>query len=145
MKKLICILFFVTLLTTVAKSQAPTTLEEYTYVVVGYKLQLNMKLEMKKGYHLNDLETFIEEDRRLEFKAFSRDGEKSPCAIMMIYYLPKGAAPLYYCIPSFNASSEIWDKFNKDISTGDDNPQQRLKFFAMSISRIMMKMNAETK
>lgn len=145
MKKIYSFLLILFTALNVAFAQTPTTLEEYTYVVVGYKLQLNMKLEMKKGYSLKDIDSFIEEDRRIEFKAFLRDGEKSPCAIMMIYYLPKGAAPLYYCIPSYNAPSEIWDKFYKDINTGDDNPQQRLKFFTLSISKIMMKINGEVK
>lgn len=143
MKK-ICYLIVLLIVSTIQlQAQAPTTIDEYTYVIVGYKQQLNLKLEMKNGYSIKDVDQFIEEDRRIEFKSLFRDKEKSPCAIMMIYYLPRGAAPLYYCIPTFNASSEIWDKFYKDINSGEDNPQQRLKFFALSISRIMMKINAE--
>jgi len=143
-KAILAILLFVVSVAAL-NAQAPTTLEEYTYVIVGYKLQLNMKLEMKKGYSLKDLDTYLEEDRKIEFKALMRDGEKTPCAIMMIYYLPKGAAPQYYCIPTYNAPPDIWDKYYASINFGEDNPQQRLKFFALSISRIMMKQLAELK
>jgi hypothetical protein len=144
MKKII-FAFILFALPAVTNAQAPTTLDEYTYVIVGYKLQLNMKLEMKKGYSLKDIDSYLEEDRKIEFKALTRDGEKAPCAIMMIYYLPHGAAPQYYCIPTYNAPPDIWDKYYASINFGEDNPQQRLKFFALSISKIMMKLNAEGK
>ena len=145
MKKVVSILFISFLFITESYCQSPTTLDEYTYVIVGYKQSLNLKLEMKKGYSLMNLDTYTDEDRRLEFKALYRDNEKSPCAVMMIYYLPKGAAPLYYCIPTYNAPADIWDKFYKDINTGDDNPEKRYRFFAISISKIMMKLNGEEK
>lgn len=145
MKKTFCLLTLFFLITGFGFSQSPTTLDEYTFVIVGYKQSLNLKLEMKKGYSLKDIDSYIDEDRRLEFKALYRDSEKNPCAVMMIYYLPKGAAPLYYCIPTNNASAEIWDKFYKDMSTGDDNPEKRYRFFALSISKIMMKLAGEEK
>ena len=145
MKKIIFTVILMWSAVMTVNAQAPTTLEEYTYVIVGYKLQLNMKLEMKKGYSLKDIDNYEEEDRRIEFKALTRNGEKSPCAVMMIYYLPHGEAPQYYCIPSYNAPSDTWDKYYASINFGEDNPQQRLKFFALSISKIMMKLNMETK
>ena len=104
-----------------------------------------MKLEMKKGYTLKDLDSYMEEDRKIEFKALTRDGEKAPCAIMMIYWLPHGAAPQYYCIPSYNAPSDIWDKYYTSIKTGSDNPEQRFRFFSLAIAKLMMKMNGDGK
>lgn len=145
MKK-VSILFLILFLNVVGlHAQAPTTLEEYTFVIVGYKLQLNMRLEMKKGYSLKDIDSYIEEDRKIEFKALTRDGEKAPCAIMMIYLLPHGAAPQYYCIPNATAPEDIWDKYYMSIKTGSDNPEQRFRFFSLAIAKLMMKMNAEVK
>ena len=143
LQKIFLFLFVSSLIASAGYCQAPTTIDEYTYVIIGYKQSLNLKLEMKKGYSLKDVVSYIDEDRRLEFKALYRTSEKAPCAMMMIYYLPRGAAPLYYCIPTYSASSDIWDKFYKDINTGDDNPEKRFRFFALSISKAMMKINGE--
>jgi hypothetical protein len=145
MKKILVSTIFLLLIHAGLKAQAPTTLEEYTYVIVGYKLQLNMKLDMKKGYSLKDVDAYSEEDRKIEFKALYRDGEKAPCAIMMIYYIPRAPGPEYYCIPTYNAPSDIWEKYYGSIASGEDNPQQRLKFFSLSISRMLMKMAAADK
>ncbi len=145
MKKTVLILLVSFLPFHSIQAQAPTTLEEYTFVIVGYKLQLNMKLEMKKGYSLKDLDSYVEEDRKVEFKALTRDGEKAPCAIMMIYLLPHGAAPQYYCIPSGNAPADLWDKYYTSIKTGSDNPEQRFRFFSLAIAKLMMKMNGDGK
>lgn len=96
-----------------------TTMEEYNYVTKGYKIQIESGLDMKKGYRLEDVSehsvTFTEKDKIFKrvttFKGLYREGEKSPCAIMIIYHNqdPSVNSKVYMCIPHFNSSSEIWD------------------------------------
>jgi hypothetical protein len=127
------------LLTVVVQAQVitPTTVDEYNYGAVGYKIQLQARLDTKEGYVLKDAEGCEESDRKLEFKILYRKGETQPCAVIAIFTKIR-QAPLYYCIPTTNASPELWDKFYKSLTTGTDNPAGQLQFFNYCIARLMM-------
>lgn len=116
---------------------APTTEEEYNYGAVGYKIQLQNRLETKEGYYLKDAEGCEEAERKMEFKLVYRDGETQPCAVIAIFTKIR-TAPLYYSIPSANASAVLWDKFYKSLSLGTDNPAGQLQFSNFCIARLMM-------
>ena len=116
---------------------APTTEAEYSYGSVGYKIQLQAKLETKEGYYMKDAEGCEEPDRKIEFKVLYRDGETLPCAVIMMYTKVRNP-PLYFCIPSANASAELWDKFHKSLTASTDNPAEQLQFFTTCTSRLMM-------
>jgi len=116
---------------------APTTDEEYNYGAFGYKIQLQAKLETKEGYYMKDAEGCEEPDRKIEFKILFRDGETQPCAVIMAYTKVRNA-PLYFCIPSANASAALWEKFHKSLTTSTDNPAEQLQFFTTCTSRLMM-------
>ena len=120
-----------------AQLMPPTTEAEYNYGTVGYKLQLQAKLDTKAGYSLRDAEGCEEEDRKLEYKLLYRDGEEFPCAVFVAYSRPR-VAPVYYCIPSANASPELWKKFHDSLTTGTDNPAAQLQFFSSCFARLMM-------
>lgn len=49
------ILIFALLLSAVTFLKAQTTEEEYNFVTIGFKVQLESGLDMKKGYALKDL------------------------------------------------------------------------------------------
>lgn len=116
---------------------SPTTDEEYNYGAVGYKIQLQAKLETKQGYRLADAEGCEESDRKIEFKLIYRDKENQPCAVIMIYTKVRNP-PAYFCIPSVNASPVLWDKFYKSIATGTDNPAEQLQFFTKCLAQLLM-------
>jgi hypothetical protein len=120
----------------------PTTVDEYNYGAVGYKIQLQAKLETKEGYQLVAAEGCEESDRKIEFQKMYRVGENKPCAVILIYTKVRNA-PMYFCIPSANANPELWDKFNKSLTTGTDNPAEQLQFFTKCLSRLLMEIAAE--
>jgi len=105
-----------TMLFAFSVAHGQTTQEEYNYITKGYKVQVESGLDMKKGYTLVDLGNWGlnagSEVRNCTFKALVRDGQKKPCAIMMIYKRTdiSNGATYYVCIPSPDASSEIWQQ-----------------------------------
>ena len=120
-----------------AQMIAPTTEEEYNYGAIGYKIQLQNRLDTKAGYVLKDAEGCEEADRKMEFKLVYRQGENQPCAVIAIFTKIR-TAPLYFCIPSANASPALWDKFYKSLTTGTDNPAGQLQFSNFCLARLMM-------
>ena len=127
------------LLTASAQAQiiAPTTEEEYNYGAIGYKIQLQNRLDTKEGYVLKDAEPCEESDRKLEFKLVYRKGENQPCAVIAVFTKIR-MAPLYFCIPTANASPALWDKFYKSLTAGTDNPANQLQFSNYCLARLMM-------
>lgn len=121
---------------------APTTLDEYTYGVTGYKLQLQMKLAMKKGYSIAEIGSCEESDRKLEFKGLVRDGETKPCAIIMVYSRLRHT-PQYHCIPIEGSDPSLFEKFYNSLHTENENQEQKLQFFAYSMGKILTKLSAQ--
>ena len=132
---IICLLF----VSVAASAQliSPTTEEEYNYGAVGYKIQLQAKLETKAGYRLEDAEGCEKTDRKIEFKLIYREKENQPCAVIMIYTKVRNP-PAYFCIPTANANPALWEKFYKSIATGTDNPADQLQFFTECLARLLM-------
>ena len=116
---------------------APTTEEEYNYGATGYKIQLQARLETKEGYTIKDAEGCEESERKIDFKLLYRDNETQPCAVIMIYTKVRNV-PLYYCIPTANASADLWAKFTAALSGGTDKPQEQLQFMTRCIAGLMM-------
>jgi hypothetical protein len=133
------LLFCIGLLPLLANCQliAPTTEEEYNYGAVGYKIQLQAKLETKEGYVMKDAEGCEEAERKMEYKLLFRKGENQPCAIIAIFTKIR-TAPVYFCIPTANASPLLWDKYYKSLTTGTDNPASQLQFFNLCLAKLMM-------
>lgn len=93
-----------------------TTQEEYNYITKGYKTQIEQGLDMKKGYSFKDIDTSYTttgtEKRECIFKALYKTSEIKPCAILMIYKRTdiSTGVTYYICIPSYNATKEIWNQ-----------------------------------
>ena len=139
MKKIKLILLFLLIGLSFANAQtiAPTTEDEYNVGLVGYKMFLQMKVEIKKGYRITDLATFEYGERKAEFKGLMRNGENKPCAVVMIYSKVRGA-PEYYCIPTPDAPEALWDRFRKGITGETDLKQEQLQFFGFALAKGMM-------
>lgn len=110
-----------TILFCVNKSFGQTTQEEYNYITKGYKVQVESGLDMKKGYSLTDLGKWSIPTgtvvRQCEFKALIKTGQIKPSAIMMIYNRTDNGTKFYICIPSSDASNEIWNQTLDFIKT----------------------------
>ncbi len=131
-------------LSAVSQIVAPTTEAEYNYGAVGYKIQLQAKLDTREGYHLVDAEGCEDPERKIEFKIMYRTGEAKPCGVIMIYTRIRNS-PLYYCIPTENASPLLWEKFHKSLHTGTDNPSDQLHFFSYCLARLTMQLASHSK
>ena len=111
-----------------------TTQEEYNYITKGYKTQVESGLDMKKGYNLINLGSSSlsigNEKRVTEFKGLVKDGQTKPCAIMMIYKRTdiSNGAVYYICIPSTDASKDIWQQTLDFISSNikDNNAMSQV-------------------
>ena len=86
---------------------------------------------------MKDAEGCEEPDRKIEFKILYREGETQPCAVIMAYTKVRNA-PIYFCIPTANASAALWEKFHKSLTASTDNPAEQLQFFTTCTSRLMM-------
>ena len=119
-----------------AQTIAPTTDEEYTMGLVGYKMFLQMGVEIKQGYKVNPLAEYEYAERKASFKGLFRPGEQKPCAIIMIYTRLRGA-PEYYCIPTLDAPEFFWDRFRTSLAGETDNQQEQLQFFCFSLAKAL--------
>lgn len=120
-----------------AQTIKPTTTDEYNIGLAGYKMYKQMKVEIKQGYKVNDLQVFEYGERKADFKGLFRDGESKPCAVILVYSKLRGA-PEYYCIPTPDASEELWDRFRISISGETDSRHEQLQFFAFVLAKGMM-------
>ncbi|MFM9055402.1 MAG: hypothetical protein ACKOQY_01765 [Bacteroidota bacterium] len=116
---------------------APTTEEEYVMGSVGYKMFMQLRVELKPGYKVNDIRDFEYGDRKASFKGLYRSGEKSPCAVILVYTKLRGA-PEYYCIPTLDAPEILWDRFRNSLAGETDNKQEQLQFFGFALAKAMM-------
>lgn len=134
-----CFIVLFSFVSFVAQAQlvAPTSEEEYNYGAIGYKIQLQAKLDNKEGYNIKNAEGCEDSDRKIEYRILYRDGENQPCAIFLIYTKTRNA-PLYFCIPTANANPALWDKFYKSLALGTDNPADQLQFFSTCLGKLVM-------
>ncbi|MFM1744953.1 MAG: hypothetical protein RLZZ630_890 [Bacteroidota bacterium] len=119
------------------KTIAPTTDDEYVMGSVGYKMFMQMKVELKGGYKVNDIRDIEYGDRKASFKGLYRPGEQKPCAIIMVYTKLRGA-PEYYCIPTLDAPEILWDRFRVSLAGETDNKQEQLQFFGFALAKALM-------
>ena len=139
MKRILIILVALTSIainTTIAQNEnnqlpAPTTEEEYNYLTKGYKIQVDNGLDMKKGYSFVNMGpksgfslSFTESfglkttivTRTIKFKGLVRDGEEKVCAILCICEREDTGFKQYICIPSYNASTQMWENTQNDMN-----------------------------
>ena len=136
MKIVLLILFLCT--GKMAMSQvAPTTAEEYSVGIVGYKMLLTMKVDLKSGYTIKDFDTFEYGERKASFKGLFRGLDNKPCAIIMVYQKVR-SSPEYYCIPTPDAPEVLWDRFRASLTGETDNKQEQLHFFCFALAKAMM-------
>ena len=115
----------------------PTTEEEYVMGSVGYKMYMQMRVELKNGYKGKDMNDYEYGERKASFKGLFRPGEDRPCAIIMVYTKLRGA-PEYYCIPTIDAPEFLWDKYRISLAGETDSKQEQLQFFSFALAKALM-------
>lgn len=96
-----------------------TTLEEYNYITKGYKVQIQSGLDMKKGYDVKLLNTFVIEGRKIVYYELIKDG-KDLRAIMSVF-TGKDGRTAYFCIPLGDCEKVLNDSYLSSIQVGIDN------------------------
>ena len=115
----------------------PTTEEEYTMGAVGYKMFMQMGVELKNNYKVRDISEYEYAERKAAFKGLYRPGEDKPCAIILVYTKLRGA-PEYFCIPTVDAPDFLWDKYRMSLKGETDSRQEQLEFFSFALAKAMM-------
>lgn len=96
----------------------PTTQEEYNYVTKGYKIQSESGLDMKKGYSFTEYSNIKDGARSLIIKGLLRDGEKKPCAMLLLYTnTDYSSTPFYLCLPTEDAEGALWTAYYESTAT----------------------------
>lgn len=96
-----------------------------------------MKVDLKQGYSVADLQSYEYGERKAEFKGLYRGLEKKPCAVIMVYQKIR-SNPEYYCIPTPDAPEALWDRFRASLTGETDNKQEQLHFFCFALAKGMM-------
>lgn len=112
------ITFLFLLFTTVSFSQVSTTIDEYNYLVKGYKIALESGLDMKKGYGFREVSSYNEKNYSFSFYQFVRTGTNEVCATMVSATSKLWGNQYYLCIPLNNSdlysayiqNLKLWDK-----------------------------------
>jgi len=141
MKKIIIVSFALLFLSFIAAAQKiqPTTEAEYNFGTVGYKIQMQMKLPMKKGYSVTDLGGQEEPDRSVTLKGLMRDGETLPCAVIMVYS-KINTPPEYFCMPTHDAPEGLWNRFHESLNVITENKQQQLQFMMLGMGKTLTRL-----
>jgi hypothetical protein len=130
-----------------------TTVEEYNYMSKGYKMQIDGGLDMKKGYSFIPLGEWNLKDGNAEgkfiFKGLVRQGQSTPCGTMMIYrlksrYSKDFSEAAYICIPTLDATSELWETTFKGIPNNDMIAEALMKFSSQQTANVNYKMMNKT-
>jgi hypothetical protein len=138
MRKILLLILMCSLFSMVNAQPMPaTTEEEFNMASVGYKMYLQMGVELKKGYKVNDIAEYEYAERKATFKGLFRPGDQKPCAIIMIYSKSRGA-PEYYCMPTPDAPEIFWDRFRTSLAGETDNRQEQLQFFSFAMAKAIM-------
>jgi hypothetical protein len=91
-----------------------TTEEEFNYLTKGYKIQIESGLDMKGGYSIKEYgtwgTTYSSFNRNATFKGLYREGEDSPCAVLVIFDKTNSSYREYVCIPHMESTTTIWKK-----------------------------------
>jgi hypothetical protein len=124
---------------TVAQKIKPTTEDEYNFGTIGYKIQLQTKLPMKRGYSLVDLGGHEEPDRSVALKGLMREGETTPCAVIMVYS-KLNTPPEYFCMPTPDAPEALWTRFHQSLNVITENKQQQLQFMMLGMGKTLTKL-----
>jgi len=92
----------------------PTSVEEYNFLIKGYKIQVESGLDMKKGYYFEDVGVHEIGDYHFTIKNLMREQTLELAGILIITYSPTTGITYYTGIPINNP--KLLDQYAQDIS-----------------------------
>ena len=92
----------------------PTSLEEYNYLIKGYKIQVESGLDMKIGYHFENMGEHELGGFHFTVKNLIRDSTNELAGILIITTSNTSGINYYTGIPIHNA--KLMDKYAQEIS-----------------------------
>jgi hypothetical protein len=119
--------------------QSPTTELEYNYVTKGYKNDFANGHDIKEGYILKEIQVNRAGERKVQLNGLYRLGELTPCAIMIVYTKTDQASE-YFCIPTYNASAELWNKFYDSLDDEYGSQENKYKIILFTLAQAQMKL-----
>jgi hypothetical protein len=118
-----------------AQKLVPTTEEEYNYITKGYKIQVSSGLDMKKGYHFNQMGKLTEGIYHFDYKFLVRDDNNSVAGILVVInakYILGGLQTYYICVP---VGQQMIARFSADMENIKD--ANLLRAYSKLVSVIM--------
>ena len=110
-----------------------TTIEEYNYIVKGYKVQLESGLDMKKGYELRLAYSIELGGRQIVFKELIKDG--SDLRGWMAIFTGQNGETHYICIPTWGnqaTTQAYWNDVRRSVDNG-----YAMNFYQNSLARLL--------
>lgn len=135
------------------KCWGQTTPEEYLYITLGYKEQLQKGLDDKKGYSWKRLyqHKFVNDNGKLvgkkvrisffEFEGLYRTGEPKPCGVVGIYRETEGTPKkdgMFWCLPHAKSGQDIVAKADKYFAEEVGFDKALLEAYALALHRFTM-------
>lgn len=132
-----------------------TTQEEYLYVTLGYKEQLQKGLDDKKGYSWKPLSQhqfsykksgFLSaqyETGVFDFEALYRNSETQPCAFVSIFREKQGIGKkdgVFVCIPHPLSQKDIQAKAEKHLLDDAKFSAAVFQQYAIALSKLAIKL-----
>ncbi len=132
-----------------------TTMEEYLYVTLGYKEQLQKGLDDKKGYSWKPLlqhkfsykkSGFLNGQYQIgvfEFEGLYRGADAQPCGIAAIFKDREGLAKkdgVFVCIPHPKTDKDIQSKAEKYLMEETKFSESIFQQYAVGLGKLAMKL-----
>jgi hypothetical protein len=98
-------------------SAIPTTMEEYNYLIKGYKIQVESGLDMKKGYYFNEIGEHQIGAYHFTIKNLVREDPDELAGILIITHSGTSGRTYYTGIPIQNP--ELMKLYTADVAKWD--------------------------
>lgn len=137
MKKVIAFgIFILSLIIFSPVTYGQTTIEEYNYIIKGYKVQTESGLDMKKGYEFVDIDTVSTKIARATLKILYRiKDNKKVIAAYMIIYMRNGRDTEYICVPNPKSDAEILKKYSLSLWDGSSEASSKGQLISYIVSK----------
>lgn len=120
MKALLCAMAFVSIAAFGQKSKtdvAPTTEDEYKYLIKGYLVQVDVGLDMKRGYLMQEMGNVKDGSYSYDFKSLIREEKNELAAVLIVIRSATLQSPYCLCIPQNNP--DLMRRYFDDLNTLD--------------------------
>lgn len=119
------------------KLNAQTTMEEYIYVIKGYKNNLELGQDIKRGYEIIDVDEASIGERKVTLKKLVKTSPQRKTVAYIVTYKKGQGNTEYICIPHPNSDTKIRDLYWKALHDGKNDDSQRLQLVSFLLSRQM--------